>query len=73
MDQPGTNIEELYKDFEYVYSKGGNFVLSTHSYGFNHKMQGSDKTMGEVFLLYVKTKDNVEFVAIDKIFEGDTK
>ena len=69
--QPGTNIEELYKDFEYVYSKGGNFVLSTHSYGFNHKMQGSDKTMGEVlkeFLLYVQKKDNIEFVSINNLF-----
>lgn len=74
--QPGTNLDELYKDFEYVYSKGGNFVLSTHSYGFNHKMQGSDKTMGEVlkeFLLYAQKKDNVEFVAMDKIFEGVKK
>jgi hypothetical protein len=74
--QPGTNLDELYKDFEYVYSKGGNFVLSTHSYGFNYKMQGSDKTMGEVlkeFLLYAQKKDNVEFVAMDKIFEGVKK
>jgi len=71
--QPGTDIEKLYNDFDYIYKKNGNFVLSTHSYGFNHKMQGSDKTMGEVlkeFLFYVKKKNNVEFVTLDKIF-GD--
>jgi len=69
--QPATNINKLYKNFDYVYSQGGDFVLSTHSYGFNYKMQGSDKTMGEVlkeFLLYVKSKDNIEFVTLDKIF-----
>lgn len=69
--QPRTDIDELYQSFEYVYSKDGNFVLSTHSYGFNHKMQGSDKTMGEVlkeFLLYAQKKDNVEFVSINNLF-----
>lgn len=74
--QPGSNVEKLYKDFDFVYSKGGDFVLSTHSYGFNHKMQGSDKTMGEVlkeFLLYVQKKENVEFVRLNKIFEGEEK
>ena len=72
--QPGTKVEELYKDFEYVYLKGGNFVLSTHSYGFNHRMQGDDKTMGQVlkeFLLYAQKKDNIEFVSLNKIFEGE--
>ena len=70
--QPGTCLIELYKDFEFVYSKGGNFVLSTHSYAFNYKMNGIDKTMGEVlreFLLFVKSKKNVEFVSLDKIME----
>jgi hypothetical protein len=74
--QPGTNIGGLYKDFEFVYSQGGDFVLSTHSYGFNYKMQGSDKTIGEVlkeFLLYAQKKKNVEFVTLDKIFEGENK
>jgi len=70
--QPGTDIGELYKDFEYVYSKGGDFVLSTHSYAFNQKMQGNHKTMGEVlkeFLLYIRNKNNIDFVSLDKIFK----
>lgn len=70
--QPGTDVEELYRDFDYTYNNGWDFVLSTHSYGFNIKMQESEKTMGEIlkeFLLYVKKKNNVEFVTINKIFE----
>lgn len=69
--QPATDVRKLYEDFEYVYSKGGDFVLSTHSYAFNYKMQGSDKTMGEIlreFLLYVNKRKNVKFVSINKIF-----
>ena len=74
--QPGTNVTELYKDFDYVYSRGGDFVLSTHSYAFNYNMRGSEKKMGEVlkeFLLYVKHKEDIEFVTLDKIFEGENK
>tara|TARA_Y100001970_G_scaffold107560_1_gene134486 strand:+ start:7057 stop:8046 length:990 start_codon:yes stop_codon:yes gene_type:complete len=70
--QPGTNINKLYESFDYVYSKNGNFVLSTHSYGFNHKMVGKDQTMGDAlkkFLLYVKKKNMVEFVPVNQIFE----
>ena len=63
---------KLYESFDYVYSKNGNFVLSTHSYGFNHKMVGKDQTMGDAlkkFLLYVKKKNMVEFVPVNQIFE----
>ncbi len=70
--QPSTNIDELYEDFEYIYKKGDNFVLSTHSYGFNHKMIGSDKTMGEVlkeFLFYVQKKNDVDFISINNLFK----
>jgi predicted deacetylase len=70
--QPGTNIKELYDDFDYIHTQGGDFVLSTHSYGFNYKMQGSDKTMGEIlkeFLLYAQNKNSIEFVGLNKIFE----
>jgi predicted deacetylase len=70
--QPGTNITDLYEDFEYVYSKKGNFVLSTHSYGFSFNMKGSNRTMGEVlkdFLDYVTRKSGIKFVSLDKVFE----
>ena len=69
--QTHTDVEQLYRDFKYAHSKGADFVLSTHSYGFNYRMSYGDITMGEVlkkFLLFAQ-KNNVQFVKIDKIFE----
>lgn len=72
--QPGTNVDNLYEDFEYIYSKykDGCFVLATHSYGFNYLMKSCKKTMGEVFrefLLYVQKKDNIKFVTLGELLE----
>ena len=72
--QLGSSIDDLYKAFDSTYSKGGDFVLSTHSYGFNYKMMESDETMGEVlktFLEYVSKKEDVEFVTLNKLFEKE--
>jgi predicted deacetylase len=70
--QPGTNIEKLKKGFDIVYGLGGDFVLSTHSYAFNHTMTDSTLKMGAVlneFLQYVKSKKNIQFVGLDELFE----
>lgn len=69
--QPGTNVEQLKKAFDIVYDLGGDFVLSTHSYGFNHTMDDSLLKMGDVlreFLHYVKSKNNIEFVGLNELF-----
>lgn len=70
--QPRTDINKIYRAFDYVYKNNGSFVLSTHSYAFSEKMKNSDKTMKNElinFLNYVKSKTNVDFVSIDKIIE----
>ena len=69
--QPGTSIAALYADFNKVYSKGGNFVLSTHSCGFKKRMNGSNYLMGDVlreFLMYASKKSNIKFVALNEMF-----
>lgn len=69
--QPGTRLDDLYADFDKLYDKGGDFVLSTHSCGFNTKMLTSDNLMGEAlrkFLLYASTKSNVDFVPLNLLF-----
>ena len=69
--QPGTNIDALYADFNKVYTGGGDFVLSTHSYGFKKRMNGSKHLMGEVlreFLIYASKKNNIKFVALNEMF-----
>lgn len=69
---PGSNLKELYRKLDDVYSFKGTFVLATHSYGFNYKMKNSNKTMGEVLkeiVSYAATKSNVQFVNMKEIFE----
>ena len=69
--QPGTNIKLLYEMFDEVYSCKGNFVLSTHSYGFDHKMKNSNETMQvalENFIKYAYSKKSIKFVNLNKVF-----
>jgi hypothetical protein len=69
--QLGTDLEKLYSDFDFIYKKKGAFVLSTHSYGFNHKMHNSDMTMGDAlksFVKYAASKQNIEFVTLNRMF-----
>ena len=68
--QPGTNLQKLYEDFDYVHKNNGIFVLSTHSYAFDYMMKDRDTTMGRAMkdlINYAKSKGDVEFVSIDKI------
>ena len=37
--QPGKTIEQIKQEFDFARSKGGVFVLSTHSYAFDNKME----------------------------------
>jgi hypothetical protein len=69
--QPGTNLKLLYKKFDEVHKFNGNFVLSTHSYAFEHKMKYTNQTMQfelEKFMNYCKNKESVSFVSLNKIF-----
>lgn len=70
--QPGSNINQIKSAIEYVKSRGGDFVLSTHSYAFEQKMQNTNKTMGEALLEvleYVSKDKEVDFVTLDKLFK----
>ncbi len=70
--QPGTDIKKLLKNIDLVQACGGNFVLSTHSHGFNIKMVGGSRTMGEVFrdiIEYASKVDNIKFVSLKDIFD----
>lgn len=70
--QPGSDINQLYSDFDKIYNAGFDFVLSTHSYGFKNKMTDSESLMGEVlrdFLVYASHKKDIQFVTLNKLFE----
>lgn len=70
--QPGTDINKLYNKLDETYKRNGVFILSTHSYGFNHKMNNGSKTMLEELkdlINYIKIKDGVEFVNLKHIFD----
>jgi hypothetical protein len=71
--QPGTNINNLYDAFEKNYHLPNSvFIISTHSYAFNLKMNNSEKKMGEVlkeFVDYAAKKTNVHFVTMNEIFD----
>lgn len=69
--QPGTNLNLLYQRFDEIYNYNGNFVLSTHSYGFDERMRYSGNTMQfelEKFINYTKNKGDVEFVSLKDVF-----
>lgn len=69
--QPGTDMTQLYRDFDYACKKSDHFILSTHSYAFKYKMHTSNQSMGEAlrdFMNYAKTNSALEFVTLDKIF-----
>lgn len=69
--QPNSDIEKIKLAIDDTYNAGGNFVLSTHSYGFKALMDKSPDTMGQILLdilEYAKTTYDVEFVTIDKVF-----
>jgi len=70
--QPGSNIEELYSAFKNNYNQNGLFVVSTHSNGFNYKMENYDKTMGDTlkeFIFHTTKYPNIQFVTLNQIFK----
>lgn len=70
--QPGSNIQKIFRDIDYIHNKNGICVISTHSYGFDYKMKESNDTMGETLkkiLYFVTQKKNVEFVSLGDIFK----
>lgn len=69
--QPSTDAAVVMEKFKRVSDEGGNFVLSTHSYGFNHKMIKSNETMKCCLLRIldeVSKNNDVKFVKLDEIF-----
>lgn len=70
--QPSTDANLLIEKFRRVRDEGGNFVLSTHSYGFDFKMRNGNETMKQCLLGIfdeVSRHNDVKFVTLDKIFE----
>jgi len=70
--QPGSDMNEIKAAIDFISNNSGNLVISTHSWGFNHKMSKYNKTMGEVLLElleYAKQKHNVSFVNLNELFE----
>lgn len=70
--QPGKNIEQIKQEFDYVRSKNGVFVLSTHCYGFDYKMEHYDMTMKEALidiLKYTQQFDDVEYTTLYELFK----
>lgn len=70
--QPGKNIEQIKQEFEFVRKKNGIFVLSTHCYGFDYKMEHYDMTMKEALidiLHYTQQYDDVEYTTLYKLFK----
>ena len=70
--QPGSSIENIKKDITFIHKKNGVCVVSTHSYGFNYKMEKYNKTMGKTLreiIDYTESLGKVKFVNIGEIFE----
>lgn len=70
--QPGKNIEQIKQEFDFVRSKNGVFVLSTHCYGFDYKMEHYDMTMKEALidiLKYTQQFDDVEYTTLYELFK----
>lgn len=70
--QPGNNIEKIKREFDYVKSLNGVFVLSTHCYGFDYKMEQYDMTMKEALmdiLHYTQQYDDVEYTTLYELFK----
>ena len=70
--QPSTDATLLMEKFRRVRDEGGNFVLSTHSYGFDFKMHNGNETMKKCLLRIldeVSIHNDVKFVTLNKIFE----
>lgn len=69
--QPGKNIDYIKKVFDYTYRRNGVFVLSTHSYGFDHEMTYYNMTMKEALvdvLHYSQRFENVEYTTLNDLF-----
>jgi hypothetical protein len=70
--QPSTDVEQLIKKFKCVRDAGGNFVLSTHSYAFDYKMNTSNKNLkNSLFKILEEVSKNseVDFVSLNELFE----
>ena len=70
--QPGSYIQNIFRDIDYIHKKNGVCVISTHSYGFNYKMEKYNKTMGKTLreiIDYTESLGKVKFVNIGEIFE----
>jgi hypothetical protein len=69
--QPASDSIDIIEKFKRVRDEGGNFVLSTHSYGFDYQMKKSGETMKKCLLRIlneVAKKNDVEFVTLNEIF-----
>lgn len=70
--QPSKSIEQIKREFDFVRSVNGVFVLSTHSYGFDYKMEHYDMTMKEALLdilHYSQQFDDVEYTTLHDLFK----
>ena len=70
--QPGKNIEQIKQEFDYVRSRNGVFVLSTHCYAFDDKMEQYDFTMKEALIdiiKYTQQFNDVEYTTLHELFK----
>lgn len=70
--QPGKNIEQIKREFDFVKKENGVFVLSTHCYGFDYKMEHYNMTMKEALiniLNYSQQFENVEYTTLHDLFK----
>lgn len=67
-----TDLEQLYNKLMRIEKLNGNFVLATHSYGFNFKMQKYNMTLGDALCEIIDNlskNGNVKFVSVNEIFK----
>lgn len=69
----GKDLESIKRQIDFVHSKNGIFVFTTHSYGFDYKLpQCGDITIKEAIvelLEYTQTLTNVEYTTLEDIFD----
>ncbi len=72
--QPGSDINEIYKQIDFVYKKNGCLVLSTHSYAFDEMVKSAGTNMRDTLIQvinYLQSKDGVKFVKLSEIFDDE--
>lgn len=70
--QPQVLLQDLFDEIDRVYQLNGIFVLNTHSYGFDYKMNDGKYTMKEALiqiLEYLNKYPDIQYTTLEDLFQ----